>query len=373
MLYFVFVIVFLIGIAVGSFLNVCAYRLPFEKSVIWPSSRCGNCLQPIRWYDNIPLLSYWLLRGRCRDCGATFSSRYFWIELATGLAFVGLFYLEVVRNVLDLPLIHREAANIADGLIPPRACVVFGYHAVLLSFLIVATICDFEHMEIPLSLTMTGTVVGLVGSMVFAWPYPAEPPAVEGGLVQPPTSGLYPWPVWHERPAWMPQGSWQLGLATGLAGSAMGVLILRGVRYLFSLGRGIEGLGVGDADLMMMAGAFVGWQPVLIAFMCAIVPGLVLGIFQVVVRGNQAMPFGPALAIGVMLALLTWPVSGRRFWIVLRNAEFLMVVGGLCGVMLLVISYILRITRGPPEPDEDTKDAGSQKRPENRDDATKRR
>ncbi len=72
----------------------------------------------------------------------------------------------------------------------------------------------------------------------------------------------------------------------------------------------MEGLGVGDADLMMMAGAFVGWQPILIAFFAAILPGLVLGILQVMLRGNQAMPFGPALAIGVMLTLLTWPAIG---------------------------------------------------------------
>jgi leader peptidase (prepilin peptidase)/N-methyltransferase len=376
MLYFVVALVFFFGIAVGSFLNVCAYRLPYEKSVLWPSSRCGQCLQPIRWYDNLPLLSYWLLRGRCRVCGATFSSRYFWVELATGLGFVGLFYLEVIRNVLNLPLIRQEAANIAFGLIPPRVCAVFAYHAVLLSFLIVATICDFEHMEIPLSLTMTGTVVGLVGSMLFAWPFPAEPPVAEGGLPQqpllPPVSGLYPWPVWHDRPTWLAQGSWQLGLATGLAGAAMGVLVLRGVRFLFGLGRGIEGLGVGDADLMMMAGAFVGWQPVLIAFMAAIVPGMLLGIFQVAVRGSQAMPFGPALAIGVMIALLTWPAVGGHFWPVLKSADFLVIVGGLCAAMLLVISFILRITRGKPVFEADTKADGPQKHVEKADEAAKR-
>ena len=105
MLLFIFVIVFLIGASVGSFLNVCVYRLPLEKSVLWPGSRCGSCYQPIRWYDNIPLLSYWLLRGRCRDCGATFSARYFWIELLTALGFVGLFYIEVVRNVAE-PAAH---------------------------------------------------------------------------------------------------------------------------------------------------------------------------------------------------------------------------------------------------------------------------
>src|SRR5262245_39103550 len=92
-------LMFILGAAVGSFLNVCIARLPLEKSVIWPSSRCGSCLQPIRWYDNILLLSYWLLRGRCHACGQPFSIRYFVIELATGLGFAGLFYAEIIANI----------------------------------------------------------------------------------------------------------------------------------------------------------------------------------------------------------------------------------------------------------------------------------
>src|SRR5215831_11986101 len=97
------VLVFVLGAVVGSFLNVCVHRIPvYERSIFWPSSRCGHCFQPIRWYDNVPLLSYWLLRGRCRKCGAPFSIRYFLVELFTGLAFAGLFYLEVAQNVLNL-------------------------------------------------------------------------------------------------------------------------------------------------------------------------------------------------------------------------------------------------------------------------------
>src|SRR4051812_35355986 len=92
--------VFLIGAAVGSFLNVCIYRLPLEKSPLWPlGSRCGKCLQPIGALDNIPLLSYWLLRGRCRTCKVPYSMRYFFVELGTALCFLGLFYLECVANV----------------------------------------------------------------------------------------------------------------------------------------------------------------------------------------------------------------------------------------------------------------------------------
>src|SRR5438093_1560102 len=107
--------VFVLGAAVGSGLNVCIVRLPYEKSLLWPSSRCGNCFQPVRWYDNLPLVSYWVLRGRCRSCKTPFSMRYFFIELFTALVFVLLFYLDVIANVLDVPAIRRQGWSIAFG------------------------------------------------------------------------------------------------------------------------------------------------------------------------------------------------------------------------------------------------------------------
>src|SRR5438093_2665859 len=99
MMYYWLFTVFVLGAAMGSFLNVCVSRLPLEKSVLWPGSRCGNCFQTIRWYHNLPLISYWWLRGRCPACGARFSVQYFLVELVTALGFAGLFYLEVVLNV----------------------------------------------------------------------------------------------------------------------------------------------------------------------------------------------------------------------------------------------------------------------------------
>jgi len=112
---------FIVGAAVGSLLNVCIWRLPLEKSVLWPSSRCGNCLQPIRWSDNIPLLSYWRLRGRCRTCGARFSIRYFLVELFTGVLFAALFLVEIVGNIHALPFFQQNAWNIRNGLPPWEA------------------------------------------------------------------------------------------------------------------------------------------------------------------------------------------------------------------------------------------------------------
>src|SRR4051794_28728649 len=111
------VLAFVLGAAFGSFINVIVARLPFEKSLVWPGSRCGVCLQPVRWYDNLPLVSYLVLRGRCRNCGASFSPRYFFIELLTGLGFAGLFYVEVALNVHRWPNPGRPWA-VQEGLYP---------------------------------------------------------------------------------------------------------------------------------------------------------------------------------------------------------------------------------------------------------------
>src|SRR5215471_3192167 len=150
--YYWLAVVFIMGTVVGSFLNVCVARLPLEKSILWPGSRCGSCLQPIRWYDNLPLLSYLLLRGRCRRCGSPFSARYFLIELGTGLGFAGLFYVELVANIHDLEPLQSNDFYIRWGVIPLVGWAVFAFHAILFSFLIVATFCDFDHLEIPLSI-----------------------------------------------------------------------------------------------------------------------------------------------------------------------------------------------------------------------------
>jgi hypothetical protein len=168
---------------------------------------------------------------------------------------------------------------------------------------------------------------------------------------RPPQPGLYPWPFWYPFPGWLPEGSWQAGLATGLMGAAAGNIFLRGVRFLYGLGRGIEGLGIGDSDLMMMAGSFVGWQVVLTAFVAAIFPALIVGIGQLVFRGKEALPFGPSLALGVMIALLCWRWIAPIAWIYLSDAELMgggVIVGA---IMLLLISFVLRLIRGsgPPE------------------------
>jgi leader peptidase (prepilin peptidase)/N-methyltransferase len=313
----------------------------------------------------VPLLSYWLLRGRCRTCGAPFSIRYFVVELLTGLAFAALFYLEIVWNVLHVPVLEKQQADIALGLIPNEAWVVWGYHAVLVSFLIVTSLCDLEHLEIPLTVTVTGTIVGLIGAALLPWPWP-NPDSVARGLdagravlvVPAPNqelpAGVYPWPVWNPArlPPWLAPGSWRLGLATGLAGALAGMVVLRAVRFLFGFGRGIEGLGVGDADLLMMAGSFIGWQPILMSFFVSVFPGLVFGVAQLVRRGNQAIPFGPSLAAGVVLTLLLWPALGRHFQLFFFDPLTMGLMGAAGAIMLLVLAFVLRLIRGRPAPEK---------------------
>jgi leader peptidase (prepilin peptidase)/N-methyltransferase len=358
MLYVLLAMLFVLGSAFGSFINVCVFRLPYEKSLIWPGSRCGSCYKPIRWYDNVPLLGYWILGGRCRMCGATFSIRYFFVELLTGLCFSGLFYLEFVLNVHNLPIVKQNAGMIAMGLVPCQLWLFFSVHAALVSFLLTASLIDFEHFEIPLPLTVAGTCIGLVFSVLFPWPWPDNLPAGPalarpgaaiwqlGGVGPPATGSLYPWPLWWPLPGWLqPGGNWQTGLATGLGGMLAGMVMLRAIRFVFGLGRGKEGLGIGDADLMMMAGAFIGWQPIVVAFFVSVFPALVVGLGHLIVRGNQEMPFGPSLALGVVATMLGWKWIQPFVEIVFFSGPFLAALAGGGLVILLVASFAIRIVR----------------------------
>lgn len=354
--YFWLLLVFIVGIMIGSFLNVAIVRLPLEKSLLWPGSRCGQCLQSIRWYDNLPLVSYLWLRGRCRHCQAPFSVRYFLIELLTGLGFVGLFYVEVVCNIQGWPT-GGEAWGIARGFFPWGWWAGFAHHAILFCLLLVASVCDLHNRTIPLRLTMTGAVIGLLGATLMPWPWPGTPematpvapanfPGLNPWLIQPIGPGIYPWPFWGPLPDFCaPGGNWQTGLLTGLAGLLAGTWLLRIIGKLFSLGLGKEALGLGDADLMMMAGAFLGWQVVVVAFFVSALPGLGFGLFQLFIRRDNSLPFGPSLAIGLMMTMLGWPWLGPGLQLFFFMGLFLIAIGVLGLGFILASSFIMRLLR----------------------------
>jgi leader peptidase (prepilin peptidase)/N-methyltransferase len=352
LLTFWLILVFVTGASVGSFLNVAIARLPLEKSLLWPNSRCGSCWQPIRWFDNLPLLSYLWLRGRCRTCGQSYSIAYFLVELGTALGFVGLFWLEVVENVHGWP--GHDVWGARFGKFPTASWIGFGWHALLFSFLVVASVCDLKTREIPLQLTLTGTLVGLAGSALLPWPFPQPIPAVPIAPMSPLATipqGVYPWPFWLPLPAWFgPGGNWETGLATGLLGALAGTFLLRATGFLFSTGLGKEALGLGDADLMMLAGAFLGWQGVVVAFFVSVVPALLFGVVQWVVHNDNSLPFGPSLSVGIMVTCLAWQPIGNMIRPAFFWAELLGAAVVACGLMLLFLAFMFRLLRQPEEP-----------------------
>jgi leader peptidase (prepilin peptidase)/N-methyltransferase len=124
--------------------------------------------------------------------------------------------------------------------------------------------------------------------------------------------------------------------------------VLRGVRFLFTAGRGIEGLGVGDADLMMMAGSFIGWQAVLVAFFVSVFPALFFALVQVVRKGEQALPFGPSLSAGVLITLLAWPTFANipELREVFFSPIFLLALFAVGAMLLFFTAFVLRLVRG---------------------------
>ncbi len=140
---------FALGTVVGSFVNVCVYRIPFQKSVIWPGSTCPKCLCPIAARDNVPIVGWLLLRGACRRCGLAISPRYPLVELLVGLLFVAVYATDVVfgapSGILDTTDFYRLL-----------------YHLILVSCLVVATFIDYDFYIIPDEVTVTGMVLGLL-------------------------------------------------------------------------------------------------------------------------------------------------------------------------------------------------------------------
>lgn len=352
MIIFWLILVFVVGLNFGSFLNVVIARLPTDRSILWPGSRCMACLQPIRWYDNLPIVGYLALRGRCRSCGVRFSVRYLIVELGTGLGLVGLFVLEVVMNIHDWP--NPQPWQVQQGWYPAAWWIGFGYHGLLFCLLLAASVCDLDCREIPLQITLFGTIVGLIGATLMPWPWPRTPADALPGLGTDspgwqwlnPGSGLrggvYEWPFWGPLPEFChPGGNWQTGFLTGLVGLLIGTWFLRTIGGVFSYGLGREAMGLGDADLMMMAGAFLGWQPMVAGFFLSILPALIFGTVNLAFRRDGSLPFGPSLAAGVMAACLGWRWLGPYLQPLFFFGTLLTALVVVMVMFLLVTSFIL--------------------------------
>lgn len=356
---FLTVSAFTLGLMVGSFLNVLIVRMPYEKSIVWPSSRCFGCFRPIGLLDNVPILGYLRLQGKCRQCGARFSARYMWVELFTGLAFATVFVVEAVLPMTDAPWgqaewlyrpglrfqLHQPGAGLFSGI------VVAAAHCFLLACLIASAVIDSRHRIIPLGITYTGTLFGLIISTAFPWPWPNTVPPIQPddwkALADIPL-GIVHWPFWGPMPTWAPPGSPLLGLLNGLIGAGVGLLIGRGIKIVFEAGMGREALGVGDADLLMMSGAFLGWQVVSLALpvaACLAVPVITLRFFWSLVRRRKfdnSLAFGPWLAAGVVTCWFGWPWLGELVRAFYFDLLYIGVFVGISVVGMLIGGLVLR-------------------------------
>jgi len=224
---------FLLGLCVGSFLNVCIHRLPTGQSIVRPASHCTSCQGPIAWYDNIPVASYFVLGGRCRRCGEPFSARYMVVELATGLLFAGYW-----------------AAYFKTGLRPEAAHGgVYVVHMVLAAALVVSGVIDLERKEIYTSVTNFALAVAVAGS--FLWPEVQKAGAYD--------HALSPWVGWERADA----------VLRALVGAAVGSGLILLVRAGGTVVFGREAMGIGDAYLMAAVGAALGWEATVLVFFIA--------------------------------------------------------------------------------------------------------
>jgi leader peptidase (prepilin peptidase) / N-methyltransferase len=233
--------IFALGLAFGSFLNVCVHRLPLGLSVIRPGSACPKCEQPIRLYDNIPVLSWLILRGRCRFCKAPISPRYLVVELLTGALFLACYaYFGLTLAAL-------------------KYCV-FGFLLLGLIF------TDAETQLLPDKMTLPGLVLGLLFSLVV--PVNDLLSNMLLGLIYMPAAGTSsPW----------------LSLLRSVMGAIAGASFIYGAGAIYLRARGVEGMGFGDVKLMAMVGAFLGIRLTIFTLFGASIVGSLAGLSTVLV------------------------------------------------------------------------------------------
>jgi leader peptidase (prepilin peptidase) / N-methyltransferase len=232
----------------GSFLNVCIYRMPREISVVSPRSACPNCETPIAAYDNIPVLSWLILRGRCRNCKAPISPRYALVELLTGALFVVSYLVaQAMADVIGEQCFLPESLN--PFFVAAKFCV--------LSFLLLGLIfTDAETKLLPDLLTKPGIAVGLAFSLVV--------------------------PMCDIPPRLIPFDNWRLvSLVNSAAGALLGFTIIMGIALLYEAVRGVEGMGRGDVKLMALIGAFLGVKLTLLVLLLGSLIGSLFGVFLI--------------------------------------------------------------------------------------------
>jgi leader peptidase (prepilin peptidase)/N-methyltransferase len=263
-----YIIAGIFGAVIGSFLNVVIHRVPLEQSIVFPNSRCPSCGAAIAFYDNIPVLSYVMLGGKCRGCKKHISARYPLVELLTALLFAAVAWHDGLSFALPFDLL---------------------FSAALLSLVFI----DAEHMILPNAITYPGIIFAVVARIVLPYltgtPHFDDLPSLMHGTLETAPIGV-----------------------TSLVGAFLGALIGGGSLWLMGWTweklRGIEAMGLGDVKMMFMVGAYVGWRLTILTIFVGVLSGSVIGILLMARSGRKdlqmLLPFGVFLGLGAIAALL---------------------------------------------------------------------
>jgi leader peptidase (prepilin peptidase)/N-methyltransferase len=255
-------VVGIFGALIGSFLNVVIHRVPREESIAFPSSHCPSCGTAIRPYDNIPVVSWAVLRGRCRSCRTPISARYPAVELLTAFLFALTFWF---HSGLTLSLPFDLA-----------------FVAAMLALIFI----DAEHMILPNVITYPGAALALVARVVVPNLYGVTSLGGEQTQLRP----------------------WLVSLGGALLGALVGGGFLWLVGWIWERWRGVEAMGLGDVKMMFMVGAYLGWPLTLLTIFVGVLTGSVAGLAAMARRGERDMqmllPFGIFLGIGSLISLL---------------------------------------------------------------------
>src|SRR6266568_5305576 len=257
----------MLGAIIGSFLNVVIHRIPREQSIVFPASTCPKCRVAIKFYDNIPIVSYLILRGRCRACGAAISARYPTVEALTAVLFAAVTWHDGLSFALAFDL---------------------AFAASMLALIFI----DAEHMILPNAITYPGIIFALLTRV--AVPYLAGPSHFDD---LPQLITFFP-----ALPVWL----------VSIIGAAIGALVGGGSLWLMGFMweklRGVEAMGFGDVKMMLMVGAFLGWRLTILTIMIGALAGSIAGIAVMYRRGRRnlqmMLPFGIFLGIGSIVSLL---------------------------------------------------------------------
>lgn len=242
------IVVMIYGLVIGSFLNVCIYRIPRGESISYPSSYCQKCHHPLKPVDLIPVFSYLLLKGKCRYCKSKISSQYIWIEILHSL----LYGLTVYHFGLNFNAI----------------CI-----CILISFMTVLTLIDIRYMLLPTSIIRIGVIVGIMLKVI------------EGFMTNDFNS-----------------------LRIGIIGGVIGYGLLAILFWCSIIILKKEGMGYGDVRYLGLIGIYTSWETVLLTLFIASIVGAIYGIIQCYLRKrSEAFPFGPFLSLGTLISIFIGP------------------------------------------------------------------